>query len=160
MSFFRVLHYRLSSSCTYRRTKPVSSFSTKLTNHEGETFKVCETSPPVLEGSDGKVLRSCSPAELQWDLFWGFAWYVWIVWLSPLSFLTVWRKQGEQLASNRSSGERLVCVTPPAVWAALQPQSILPYKFTTDSQWQVLARYRSAELCAQVCLESLKEARV
>ncbi len=73
------------------------------------------------------------------------------------SFLSVWgerRKWGEQLVLNWSSGKRLVSATPPAVQAALQLQSILPYKFTTGSQWQVLARYTSAELSVCVCVNN------
>ena len=123
-------------------------------------FSVCRGAPVLLEGSHGKVVICCRAVEPRREPFKGFAWYFWIVWLSLLSFLTVWGKRrelGEQLVLNWSSGERLVSATPPAVWAALQLQSILPYKFTTDSQWQVLARYTSAVLCMCVCVVGITE---
>lgn len=146
----RSSHYLLFYSCTCSKNQPSHSFRKTLTIQEGVTSLVCVRAPTVLEGSHGKVMKCCRAAEPRWEPFKGFAWYFWIVCLSLLSFLPVWgkrRKQGEQLVLNWSSGERLVSATPPAVWAALQLQSILPYKFTTDSQWQVLARYTSAVLC-------------
>ncbi len=76
------------------------------------------------------------------------------------SFLSVWgerRKWGEQLVLNWSSGKRLVSATPPAVQAALQLQSILPYKFTEFVLFLFLfggqagSRLHAATITARVC---------